>query len=104
MFQLQWFGVHELYRGFDPVAGFPPTGLSLAVLASWLVLKVFGFVNAVKNQGGCSCGSFQQSRFHVVEDCLNIHRRFDELLPEGWAPRVTPLLSGFLCPLLIQRL
>ena len=27
--------------GFDPVAGFPPVGLSLAVLRSWLVLDVF---------------------------------------------------------------
>ena len=46
--------------GFDPVAGFPPAGLSFAVLRSWLVLNVFRFVNAVKNQGRCLFGSFQQ--------------------------------------------
>ena len=88
--------------GFDPAAGVPPVGLSLAVLRLWLVLNVFRLVNAVNNQGGFSFGSFQQWRFHVVEDCLNILRRFDELLPGGWAPRLTVLLSGFLCSLLLQ--
>ena len=27
--------------GFDPVAGFPPAGMSSAVFRSWLVLHVF---------------------------------------------------------------
>ena len=92
---LQWFENMSYTGDFDPVAGFPPVGLSLVVLRSWLVLQVFSVVNAVKNQGGCSFGSFQQWRFHVVVDCSNIRRRFDELLPGGWAPRLTLLLSGF---------
>ena len=53
--------------GFDPVAGFPHVGLSLAVLRSWLVLNVFSVRQYYEEQGrvfvwivGCSSGSFQQ--------------------------------------------
>ena len=41
----------------------------------------------------CSFGSFQQWRFRVVEKYVNTHRRCDDLLPRGWAPRPAVLLS-----------
>ena len=49
LFQLQWFGVYQeclcYNREFDPVTGFPPSGLSLAVLKV-LVDCFFGLVTA----------------------------------------------------------
>ena len=45
------------------MAGFPPAGLSLAVLRSYLVACIarrFGLVTAGKSQGGCLFGSFQK--------------------------------------------
>ena len=38
-------------EGFDPVAGFPPVGLSLAVLRSWLVLNVFSVRQCCEEPG-----------------------------------------------------
>ena len=37
--------------GFDPVAGFPPAGLSFAVLRSWLVLNVFSVRQCCEEPG-----------------------------------------------------
>ena len=37
-----------------------------------------------------------------MEKCLNIRMRYDESLTGGWAPRLTLLLSGFLCSPLIN--
>ena len=37
--------------GFDSVAGFPPVGLSLAVLRSWLVLIVFSVRQCCEEPG-----------------------------------------------------
>ena len=40
------------YTGsFDPVAWFPPAGLSLAVLRSWLVLTVFSVRQCCEEPG-----------------------------------------------------
>ena len=40
-----------VWGGGCPVSGFPPAGLSLAVLTSWLVLNVFSFRQCCEEPG-----------------------------------------------------
>ena len=84
-----------LFGLFFPVSGLPPAGLSLAVLRSWLVLIVFSVRQCCEGAGRVFVWMVPAMTVsYVVEECLNIRRRCDELLPGGWVPRLTLLVSS----------